>query len=121
MSDIDWDGREAAARGECDACGESGIIQYNTEGDGVFWLCGSLDDDHSTDKYSGWIVGTVATKVATERDAARAEAEGLRALLAEFEAFIDGLIYHYEETSDHQLTDVWRRVKHVLSKEPTRG
>lgn len=63
---------------KCDACDEMGVICYATEGDGTYWLCGKLDEDHSHEKYGGWIIGTHADQIAKERDDWRKEAKANR-------------------------------------------
>lgn len=31
---------------KCECCGCCGLIEYDSQGEGHFWLCGSMDEDH---------------------------------------------------------------------------
>lgn len=37
----------------CDACGFPAVVQYDSQGEGRFWLCARKDGDHDDDHYNG--------------------------------------------------------------------
>lgn len=40
-------------RPSCDACGQPGAVQYDSNGEGLYWLCGRTDGDHDESHYCG--------------------------------------------------------------------
>lgn len=47
----------AATPGPCDECGKPGVTQYDSQGEGLFWLCGSRTERHSDAHYKGQLIG----------------------------------------------------------------
>lgn len=37
----------------CEACGKPGVVKYDSQGEGYFWLCDRKDGDHGDDVYCG--------------------------------------------------------------------
>lgn len=50
----------------CDWCGEPGTRQFSTEGDGYYWLCDSVDDNHGVHNYLGTPVAQPALRIYLE-------------------------------------------------------
>lgn len=42
-----------AIRPLCDACGEPGVVKYDSNGEGFYWLCARTDGDHDEEHYCG--------------------------------------------------------------------
>lgn len=56
-----------ASEPTCEACGKPAVVQYDTEGEGKFWLCERRDGDHDDDHYCGVEVRRLAP-AATQAD-----------------------------------------------------
>lgn len=40
----------------CEACEEPAVVQYDSQGEGRYWLCARKDGDHDDDHYCGTVV-----------------------------------------------------------------
>lgn len=64
---------DAATSEPCDSCGEPGVIQYDSQGEGRFWLCGNNDENHSEICYSGIVIGVDLSRTALPEAVRRIE------------------------------------------------
>lgn len=48
------------ALAKCEACGKPGVVLYDSNGEGLYWLCERTDGDHDQDHYCGTEVRRVA-------------------------------------------------------------
>ena len=59
---------------KCEACGQPGRIEFDTQGEGKFWLCGDNNPDHSSEIYCGVVlpdrrITALEAKLAKAREA----------------------------------------------------